>query len=264
VTTLNRTNSLPTTSDPATTDPDGSLDTIDESDRQRRPFDRRAPLHKRQVAQLFAAWFVLTTIYTLVGFAIIRWWEPTAIGDREADVNRWLAERRTDGRDGLAELGSALSNTETKIAVMLALLPVMLFVYRRWLDWSFLALALLFEVSVFGISSKISARERPPVEQLDGAPTSSWPSGHIAAACVFYVGLAMVVYWNTRHKPTRAIFTVLAIVAPTIVIVSRLYQGMHYPTDAIGGIILAAISLTLVRALMIRAGSDPRRTAGAR
>ena len=68
------------------------------------------------------------------------------------------------------------------------LLPLMLWMYRRWHDWAFLTIALLFEVSVFGISSKIVGRDRPPVEQLDGAPTASWPSGHIAASVVFYVG----------------------------------------------------------------------------
>ena len=56
---------------------------------------------------------------------------------------------------------------------------------RRW--------RLMFEVAVFGTTSKLIARDRPPVEQLDGAPTNSWPSGHIAAAVVFYVGLAIIV-----------------------------------------------------------------------
>ena len=93
----------------------------------------------------------------------------------------------------------------------------MLWMYRRWHDWAFIVVALLFEVSVFGTSSKIVVRDRPPVEQLDGAPTNSWPSGHVAAALVFYIGLAMVVYWNTRSKVSRTVFTVLAVAAPIIV-----------------------------------------------
>jgi membrane-associated phospholipid phosphatase len=225
-----------------------------------RPWHKVAPLHRRQVAMLAGAYVVLTAIYTGIGFAITEWWEPSAAGAREADFNVWLEGRRTESRNTLAEWGAALSNTETKIGLCLALLPLMLWMYRRWHDWAFLVVALLFEVSVFGTSSKIVVRDRPPVEQLDGAPTNSWPSGHVAAACVFYVGLAMVVYWNTRSRLSRTVFTVIAVLAPIVVAIARLYQGMHYLTDVAGGVVLAAITLPLVRALMIHAGQDPRLT----
>jgi membrane-associated phospholipid phosphatase len=226
-----------------------------------RPWYKVPPLHKRQVGLLAIAYIVLTGIYTAVGFAIVEWWEPSALGERDADLNRWLEDHRTESRNTLAEWGSALSNTETKIALLLMLLPLMLWMYRRWHDWAFLVIALLFEVSVFGTSSKIVVRERPPVEQLDGAPTHSWPSGHIAAATVFYVGLALIVYWNTRSKLSRTVFTVIAVAAPVIVTASRLYQGMHYLSDIVGGIVLGAVTLVLVRALMLHAGEDPRYTA---
>ena len=225
-----------------------------------RPWHKVPPLHKRQVKILALAYVALTAIYIAVGFAITEWWEPSAAGDREADLNRWLESHRTESRNTLAEWGSALSNTETKIALCVVLLPLMLLMYRRWHDWAFIVISLLFEVSVFGVSSKIAVRERPPVEQLDGAPTNSWPSGHVAAAFVFYIGICMVVYWNTRWRVARAVFTVVAIVAPIVVLVSRLYQGMHYASDVAGGIVLAFITLTLVRALMIDAGEDPRLT----
>jgi undecaprenyl-diphosphatase len=240
--------------DPVAADPDVSVVHDD------RPWHKVPPLHKRQVAILAGAYVVLLAIYVGVGFAITTWWEGSAAGDRETDFNRWLESNRTESRNTLAEWGSALSNTETKIGLGLVLLPLMLWMYRRWHDWAFLVVSLLFEVSVFGISSKIVVRDRPPVEQLDGAPTNSWPSGHVAAACVFYVGLCMVVYWNTRSRLSRIVFTVLAVLAPLVVITARLYQGMHYLTDVAGGIALAAVTLLLVRALMIRAGEDPRLT----
>jgi len=239
----------------APADPDESA-----SEDVAKPWYKVAPLHKHQVKLLVLAWVVMTTIYVGVGFAIREWWEPSAAGRRDADINRWLADHRTDSRNQLAEWGSALSNTETKIALCLMLLPLMLWMYRRWHDWTYIVVALLFEVSVFGTSSKIVLRDRPPVEQLDGAPTNSWPSGHIAAATVFYVGLAVIVYWNSRRKLSRAVFTVIAVAAPVTVAMARLYQGMHYLTDIVGGMILAAVALVLVRWLMIDAGQDPRLT----
>ena len=61
-------------------------------------------------------------------------------------------------------------------------------------------------------------RARPPVHHLDAAPpTSSFPSGHTAAAIVLYVGLILVLHrvWR-RNAVTIAVAVVLALV-PVVV-----------------------------------------------
>ncbi len=216
---------------------------------------KAAPLGRREVGILAIAYVILTPIYLAIGWMIVRWWDGSSLGRSEAEVNRWFEDARTDRWNDLAELGSALSNTETKIALVVALLPVMLWMYKRWHDWALVTVGLLFEVSVFGATAAIVGRDRPPVEQLDGAPTNSWPSGHIAAAVVFYGSLAIVIMWNNKSRVSRVGAIAIALVAPGIVIVSRLYQGMHYVSDAVGGIVLGIVTLVLVRHLIMRSDS---------
>ncbi len=228
-----------------------------------KPFWKVPPLHKAQVKSLALIWLVVTTAYVLVGLAIVHLWEPSGAGRADARVSQWFDDQRTDQRNNLATHGSAFSNTETKIALLIVLCPLMLWMYRRWHDWAFLAIGLVFEVTVFFTSSKIVRRERPHVEQLDTAPTFSWPSGHIAACVVFYVGLATVVFWNTKSRLARAVFATIAVVVPLVVITSRLYLGMHYVTDAVGGVVLGIVTLLIVRHQLIAARggrpmSDPR------
>jgi membrane-associated phospholipid phosphatase len=235
------------------------IDVLDEP----KPFWKVPPLHKAQVKSLAVMWAVLTGAYLLVGLAVVHLWEPSRAGRADARVSEWFNDQRTGQRNELAEIGSAFSNTETKIGLLIVLCPLMLWMYRRWHDWAFLAIGLLFEVAVFFTASKIVRRDRPQVEQLDTAPTFSWPSGHIAAAVVFYVGLATVVFWNTRSRSARAVFTTIAVVVPLIVITSRLYLGMHYVTDAVGGVVLGIVTLLIVRHQLIAARggrpmSDPR------
>src|SRR5687768_17233950 len=198
-----------------------------------KPFWKVPPLHKPQVKALALIWVAMTAAYVLVGLAIVQWWETSGGGRAEARLSRWLDGHRTDQRNDLATIGSALSDTGTKIGLLVILCPLMLWMYRRWHDWTFIAVGLLLEVSVFFTASKIVRRERPHVEQLDTAPTFSWPSGDIAACVVFYVGIATVVFWNTRSKLSRAVFAAIAVVASMVVITSRLYLGMHYVSDAI-------------------------------
>lgn len=218
----------------------------------------RAGIARRVIGRLLVAYIVLTATYSVVGLAIVHWWDGSSFGDRDASVNRWLEARRTPFRTDLSHWGSALSDTFTKIALVLALAPVMWWLYRRWRDWAFVVLALLLEVSVFGTASEIVRRDRPPVEQLDGAPTNSWPSGHVAASIAFYVGLAIVIFANDRRRQARVVGVLLAVAGPVGVISARLYQGMHYPTDVAGGLVLGALSLLIVHRVL-RASLPPDR-----
>ena len=59
----------------------------------------------------------------------------------------------------------------------------------------------------------------------------------MAASIVLYVGLALIVTWLVRSKLVRTVVWVVAIALPIFVALSRLYRGMHHPTDMIGSVI---------------------------
>jgi membrane-associated phospholipid phosphatase len=89
-------------------------------------------------------------------------------------------------------------------------------------------------------------RPRPPVEHLDGQlPTSAFPSGHIAATMCLYGAIAVLVVPRVRAW-WRWIFVALAVIMPVGVAVSRMYRGMHHPTDVLGATVLTACWLTLL------------------
>lgn len=215
------------------------------------PWWKDLPLDRRGLADLLLAFGVLVGVFVPIGTLIVDRWDGSSAGDADADVNRWFERRRTDGWDRAAEFGSMLSDTSTKLLLGVVLLPVCVWLFRRWHDWAFLVTALVFEATTFVAISLVVGRDRPPVEQLDQAPTASFPSGHIAAAVVFYVGLAIVMWFRTRNVTVRAVFAVVAVVAPAAVIVSRLYRGMHYPSDAVAGVLLGLVSLVVVRTVMV-------------
>lgn len=65
----------------------------------------------------------------------------------------------------------------------------------------------------------------------------SFPSGHTMAATIGYGMLAYVLatYWWPRGIRRRVLFLVAAMLAIAVG-VSRIYLGMHFPTDVIGGL----------------------------
>lgn len=84
------------------------------------------------------------------------------------------------------------------------------------------------------------ARARPDiVEQFANVTSGSFPSGHTLRSAVVYTALAyllMKTQFCSNHKRTIAIFTIAIIAANGI---SRVYLGVHWPTDILGAWLIA-------------------------
>lgn len=207
---------------------------------------KTSPIDRHGWLLMVATFLVGTVVTTGLGLAIVEWWEGSSFGARDADLIEWFEDGRTETLDGVAEHVSLASDTLTKVLLGVVLAPVMLWLFRRWHEWALIVGGLVVEVCIFGLSSQIVGRERPPVEQLDGAPTNSFPSGHIAAATVFYVGLALVMFMQTKRLWPRVIGVVIGLTMPLAMVWSRLYLGMHYLSDAIVGVVIGLVVLAVM------------------
>lgn len=94
-------------------------------------------------------------------------------------------------------------------------------------------------------------RDRPSVfEPVTHVLTSSFPSGHAMVSTIAYLSVAYLV-GRLEPKPAMRIATwVIASVIIALVAISRMYLGVHYPSDVIGGIIAGVAWLGFVVAGM--------------
>jgi membrane-associated phospholipid phosphatase len=82
-------------------------------------------------------------------------------------------------------------------------------------------------------------RERPSVfEWGTHAASSSFPSGHAMSATVVYGTVAYLLARLQKHGWARAITLLFAVVMIALICFTRLYLGVHYPSDVLGGIIV--------------------------
>jgi membrane-associated phospholipid phosphatase len=206
---------------------------------------RRSPVSKRGFALYLVGYVTYSLIAIGVGLLIVH--ELGGLRHLDNDVARWFADHRTDTFDALTWVGSGSAEAVVKISVTFVASLVFIWRWRRWSEPALLAGALILEVIVFSTSSFVVDRARPPVTKLDSVPpTSSFPSGHTAAAVAFYGAIAIIVFWHTRSRIARAIALIAAIVLPPVVAASRMYRGMHHLSDVVAGGIIGIASLALV------------------
>jgi len=104
-------------------------------------------------------------------------------------------------------------------------------------------------------------RQRPQVHRLDQLPVdASYYSGHTAASVAVYCGLALLITSLIRNTGVRIACWVIAIAIPLLVALSRLYRGMHHPTD-VGAAMLVGIGTLVVALAAARAAkaAEPAR-----
>ena len=201
---------------------------------------------------------LLALALSLVGWAIVHLATPSAMTAWEDSVNQWFFLHRTPHLDALSHLGSYLAETVTCIALLMVMVLVLRVWLGRWRESGALFAAIVGELLVFLIVTALVNRPRPDVPHLDAAPpTSSFPSGHTAAAVAFYGCLAVIMVRQLRPGWFAATITTVLCLVPIIVGVSRIYRGMHHPTDVLFGVVGGGLWLALVLTTLLP--TPPRR-----
>jgi undecaprenyl-diphosphatase len=72
---------------------------------------------------------------------------------------------------------------------------------------------------------------------------NSYPSGHTLRAVLTYVLLAFVIYRLAPHGLRKALAIPAAAVIISVVALDRLYLGVHWASDVVGGLLLGGLAL---------------------
>jgi membrane-associated phospholipid phosphatase len=218
---------------------------IEEPGAVSRPIGERLPtIHPIAAATIvaIAGVVVLSAILVAIGLTITSSPFSGAIGAWDVAREQWFAAHRTALLNTLTNVGSIFAGAGT-ILLVGGIAAGILAIRRSWYDVGFLLTALSVEFLVFLSASTVVDRPRPTatIRPLDPLPvTSSFPSGHVAAAIALYVGLAIVISSHTRRLAVRIPVWIVAIAAPTWVGIARVYRGMHHPTDVMASVVLGA------------------------
>jgi undecaprenyl-diphosphatase len=139
----------------------------------------------------------------------------------------WMAEV---GRDVTALGGVAVLGLATLAVAGFLLLD------RKFAAMGFVLAAVASGLAVSSLLKACFARPRPDVvPHLSLVYSSSFPSGHSMMSAIVYLTLGTLLARMAVRRPLKVYFLTLAVILTGLVGCSRVYMGVHYPTDVLAG-----------------------------
>ena len=122
--------------------------------------------------------------------------------------------------------------------VITAMIVIILFARKLKREALFLTFTMGTCGIVMAFIKTIFNRPRPNIHRLVELNSLSFPSGHSTSATILYLSLALI-FIKLMKKNTYTPILV-AIVGILFIVSSRIYLGVHYPTDTIAGVSLGS------------------------
>lgn len=137
----------------------------------------------------------------------------------------------------------ALNITALGSAPVVSLVALLAALYAVTSGRPRIVLALLWTPLSFFLDNglKLVFQHPRPTEAIIAIPDSySFPSGHAVAASALFITLALVAAQGERRQRPHRLIIWSGILVAILVAWSRVYLGVHYFTDVVGGLLVGA------------------------
>ena len=167
------------------------------------------------------------------------------------EVLGWLVEHR---RDGITTAALVITNAGSPVAMALLAFAAGATLWRRHSPRAGIVvvatLAMAYLLSTL-TKTLVGAHRPPRAVQLLLEVDQSYPSGHVTGTLAL-VGIVAVVCGRDRRRVIRAALGVGVAVVTLLVALTRLYLGVHWLTDVVGGSLLGGSAVLAGSAVLGR------------
>jgi undecaprenyl-diphosphatase len=126
----------------------------------------------------------------------------------------------------------------------LGLAAAAVFLIRGWRRGAVLVLVTVGGAGALNLGLKtLFGRARPEAffDQYPVPESFSFPSGHALFAACFFGGLAVLASHRLNSRVAEIVVWLICLSLILLIGVSRIYLGVHYPTDVLGGFAVGVV-----------------------
>lgn len=198
------------------------------------------------------------SLASLAGFLLLvvyQSWNPALDGDWIVTAAGW----RRPGLTGFMQAMSWLGSGGAEFPFVLLFVAFLVWRARKraaaeYFGWCLAGWAM------YALLKTVIHRPRPHlVERLSGGGWYSFPSGHAMLGPIIYVFAVVLILPMITRRSQRILLLTAAWLLVFLIAFSRVYLGVHYPSDVAGGILAGAswlgLSLIMIRRRQARGRS---------
>lgn len=203
--------------------------------------------------------FLIIALISVIPFLFLAFrglTDSISLTETDYKIGAFFYNLRTPMRTNVAititRIGNVLGQAVTTIIITMVLI-----LRKKWRTGLWFGLTVLFGAAgLNGLMKEVFARVRPDqIDHLVQQGGYSFPSGHSMGSMIIYGGLLFIIfrYMSSRRGNWLIGKIVLSIILGLVILsigLSRIYLGVHYPSDVIGGFALGLSWLTSMIALL--------------
>jgi len=134
---------------------------------------------------------------------------------------------------------------ESKLILVLVVALAGIFYFTKHKADAYMMCLNLFNIVILNKGIKYLVRRERPLNMLIEEDGFSFPSGHSMLSIGVYGFLMFLIYKSNLEKKYKTILMTLLTIIIVVVGLTRMYLGVHYPSDVIGGYLITGAYLII-------------------
>ena len=197
--------------------------------------------------KILITFVILTFLFLSQGYTnILKPFDLNVISYIQNLENEWLTK--------FYKMITIIADTYQSVIITI-LLVALLYIKKYYREALFLAITMTTCGLAMPLLKNIFSRERPNFYRLIEISGYSFPSGHTTSATTMYLTLAIILLSIMKKLNKYFVFSI-AVLGIVIIGSSRIYLGVHYPTDVMAGICLGISIVSTVYCLYYSNSSE--------
>jgi undecaprenyl-diphosphatase len=210
-----------------------------------------SPAVEEGAAPLVGAALAVGLVIAALAMALFVWLGEEVLEGETRAVDLWVRNQiHAHTGPGLTSLMIAASRWGAPgVLAIFGVVASVVFLARAWRRAALLVLVIMAGAGILDVMLKqLYGRTRPlPLFDFYPSPGSySFPSGHALFATCFFGGVAVLASHRARRPAARVAIWLAAFLAVALIGISRIYLGVHYPSDVLGGLAAGAVWVSTV------------------
>jgi len=176
-------------------------------------------------------------LFILITFAIFN----NKITELDQSVHTHILNMRNDTLTNTLIIITNISSAYSLIVISILLLAIL----KKKKIPLLICLNLILSYAINATAKLIFTRPRPSGINLIEESGFSYPSGHAMISMAYFGFIAYLIYKNCKNNITKTLIIITLIITILTIGFSRIYLGVHYLSDVIGGFLLSIIYLII-------------------